>query len=244
MKKLILFIFLISAAAAKAQVADTDNDGVANNMDNCIFFANPAQEDDDADAIGNVCDCNPSQPNPVADRPTGILVTASADTVTPGTPVVFTTFVLSADTAPVYQWYKNNLPVGTNSPTYTDSTLQTGDTISCSLTSNVTGCDSGYAEPGNQLTIVVTNLPSGIKTLESNSNNLFSIFPNPAKGEVYLQTTNYISRAELLNTTGQLVKEWNTLNGNQLSITEVPQGMYFLKAYFKKAVQVQKVIVE
>jgi len=35
---------------------DTDGDGVCNNNDNCPNIANPGQEDDDNDNIGNVCD--------------------------------------------------------------------------------------------------------------------------------------------------------------------------------------------
>jgi len=35
---------------------DTDADGVANNIDNCPAKANPDQHDEDADALGDVCD--------------------------------------------------------------------------------------------------------------------------------------------------------------------------------------------
>ena len=42
--------------SGSSQIADTDNDGVANNVDNCPSTANPNQEDADNDGIGDVCD--------------------------------------------------------------------------------------------------------------------------------------------------------------------------------------------
>ncbi len=35
---------------------DTDNDGVADDLDNCTDIANPDQTDSDADGYGNRCD--------------------------------------------------------------------------------------------------------------------------------------------------------------------------------------------
>ena len=36
--------------------ADSDSDGISDNIDNCTFVANPGQEDADADGHGNICD--------------------------------------------------------------------------------------------------------------------------------------------------------------------------------------------
>lgn len=43
-----------------ASNCDEDGDLWANRGDNCVLIANPLQEDDDSDSIGNVCDPNPN----------------------------------------------------------------------------------------------------------------------------------------------------------------------------------------
>ncbi|MGB5105807.1 MAG: M28 family peptidase [Candidatus Zixiibacteriota bacterium] len=47
-----------------ANSGDFDNDGVLNDFDNCIYSANPAQEDPDVDSIGSACDNCPAIFNP------------------------------------------------------------------------------------------------------------------------------------------------------------------------------------
>jgi hypothetical protein len=51
-----------------------------------------------------------------------------------GTPVMFTASPVNAGT-PTYQWKKNGVFVGTNSPTYTDNSLINGDQVNCVMTS-------------------------------------------------------------------------------------------------------------
>jgi choice-of-anchor B domain-containing protein len=42
---------------------DSDSDGIEDSLDNCTSIANPNQEDDDNDGIGNVCDGDFLDPN-------------------------------------------------------------------------------------------------------------------------------------------------------------------------------------
>ena len=68
--------------------------------------------------------------------PTLIVGSNSGNTICQGTPVIFTATPINGGTAPSYQWKKNGVNVGTNSATYSDNTLATGDVISITLTSN------------------------------------------------------------------------------------------------------------
>jgi hypothetical protein len=44
--------------AAIMQVGDSDSDGIANSLDNCIRAVNPNQRDSDGDLFGNACDAD------------------------------------------------------------------------------------------------------------------------------------------------------------------------------------------
>ena len=51
----------VRGSDCSAAVADTDGDGVLDNEDNCITFANPGQEDTNGDGYGNACDADITQ---------------------------------------------------------------------------------------------------------------------------------------------------------------------------------------
>ncbi len=51
-----------------ANSGDFDNDGVLNDIDNCIYTANPTQADPDADSFGSACDNCPNYLQPASGR--------------------------------------------------------------------------------------------------------------------------------------------------------------------------------
>ncbi|MCS6935033.1 MAG: M12 family metallo-peptidase [Chitinophagales bacterium] len=63
-----------------------------------------------------------------------ISISANANLICPGTQVTFTAAVSNAGNNPSYQWKKNGINVGTNSPVYTDNALSNQDSVWCVLT--------------------------------------------------------------------------------------------------------------
>ena len=63
-----------------------------------------------------------------------IAITSGSQIICPGTSVTFTATPLSAGTTPAYQWKKNNINTGTNSPVFTTNSLVNNDIVKCVLT--------------------------------------------------------------------------------------------------------------
>jgi hypothetical protein len=79
-----------------------------------------------------------------------------------GTNVIFTATPVNGGTTPTYQWQLNGGNVGSNSATYSNSTLSNGDIISCILTSSAS-CSTGSPAISNNITMTVnTNLPVSV----------------------------------------------------------------------------------
>ncbi|MBX7225633.1 MAG: PKD domain-containing protein [Chitinophagales bacterium] len=85
--------------------------------------------------------------------PVSVSIVASQNVLCQGTNITFTASPVNQGSAPTYQWYLNNNPVGTNAATYSNNTLNNGDRIKCTLTSNAT-CPTG--NPATSNTIIMT----------------------------------------------------------------------------------------
>ncbi|MBK7028244.1 MAG: hypothetical protein IPH45_03125 [Bacteroidales bacterium] len=115
--------------------------------------------------------------------PVSVSVSASATTICSGTNVTFTATPTNGGSSPSYQWKLNGSNVGTNSTTYSNSSLTNGNTITCQLTSNAT-CATGSPATSNTVTMVVNpNLPVSISiagsatTICSGTNVTFTATP-------------------------------------------------------------------
>lgn len=64
-----------------------------------------------------------------------ITITSPSTAICPGTILEFTASTINEGEAPVYKWMKNGLIAGNNAPSYSDSTFQHGDVVTCQLTS-------------------------------------------------------------------------------------------------------------
>ncbi len=83
-----------------------------------------------------------------------ISIAASATTICSGTNITFTANGANGGIAPTYVWKKNGTTVGTNSSTYSSTTLANNDVITCVFTSNA-GCVSTNNITSNSITITV-----------------------------------------------------------------------------------------
>lgn len=85
---------------------------------------------------------------------------AAPPTLCPGTPLTFTAAVTNAGNAPTFRWFVNNIPVASG-PTFTSSTVVTGDQVRVEVTASAGLCSTGPATA----TVTVTRTPTPAPTL-------------------------------------------------------------------------------
>jgi hypothetical protein len=98
----------------------------------------------------------PAPANPTA------LVSIAANKTFPqcqGTSVTFTATPTNGGATPTYQWRKNGVVTGTNSPTYTTTGLANSDVITCRMTSSIAGALNNPAT-SNAITASILSAPS------------------------------------------------------------------------------------
>ena len=239
--KISIFAILISLSfISKANSQDIDNDGVPDTADNCIFIWNPTQQDNDADLIGDSCDCNSSDSNPNGQHIPAIIITATpSTTINAGTLVNFASTIDAGGTSPIFQWKKNGINVGISNPNYSDNTLNNGDIISCELTSDVI-CLAGNVKTSNSLTFVVTVL--SINDVTFNNSDVL-IYPNPSKKEFTIKSNSNPDSIEILSLIGKSIKILE-LKNNSIDIEGIPKGVYILKMTLNKKFIYKKIIIE
>ncbi|MFZ4522400.1 MAG: T9SS type A sorting domain-containing protein [Bacteroidales bacterium] len=105
--------------------------------------------------------------NPV--MPAGVSISVNQNNICQGTSVTFTASPVNGGT-PVYQWYKNSLPVGLNQAAYT-FVPSNGDQVYVVMNSSLS-CTSGSPATSNIVTMAVnTPLPAGV-TISPDQNNI------------------------------------------------------------------------
>ncbi|MBL7888863.1 MAG: PKD domain-containing protein [Bacteroidia bacterium] len=107
-----------------------------------------------------------------------------------GQSVTFTATPTNGGTTPAYQWKVNGVNVGTNSPTYTTTTLTNGQIVTCVMTSNLSGVTNNPAT-SNAITMTVNAVPA-TPTASSNSpvcsGNTINLSTPTATGATYSWT--------------------------------------------------------
>ncbi len=116
----------------------------------------------------------------------GVTITANPQgAICTGTSVTFTATPANGINSPTYQWKVNGGNVGTNSATYTTSSLSNGDVVICILSSSE-ACVTGSPVTSNTITMTVTPAPATPGVITGNTTacsgstgNIYSISPIP-----------------------------------------------------------------
>jgi len=97
--------------------------------------------------------------------PVSVTITADPDSaICVGESATFTASPVNPGSSPSYQWRKNGVDVGDDSPTYTDPALEDGDEIVCILTSSEP-CATDNPATSNLITVRIYNdAPVGVWT--------------------------------------------------------------------------------
>ncbi len=99
--------------------------------------------------------------------PSVTIASGSGTTACNGASVTFTATPTNGGSTPSYQWKVNGGNVGTNSATFTTSTLANGDAVSCVMTSNAS-CASPATATSNTINMTVTSSVTPTATISSN----------------------------------------------------------------------------
>jgi gliding motility-associated-like protein len=105
-----------------------------------------------------------------------IVIAASVNNICAGTPVTFTATPTGGGSTPVYQWMVNSNNTGTNSPTFSSSTLANGDVVSCATTSNAV-CATPANATSNSIIMNVTSPVTPSVSIAASANNICSGTP-------------------------------------------------------------------
>ncbi|HRO47719.1 T9SS type A sorting domain-containing protein [Agriterribacter sp.] len=71
---------------------------------------------------------------------------------------------------------------------------------------------------------------SNIASIRIKATGMLTIVPNPANNFIMLRGISKARNVSIYNTAGQLLNQWNNVNGNQqLNITNLQQGIYIIK---------------
>lgn len=91
---------------------------------------------------------------------------------------------------------------------------------------------------------ITVNACTGSEELKASG--LFSLFPNPSSGMIYIRGSLLISKVEVYNTIGQLILEKAQIQAENTSVdlSHASKGIYVIRIYTEKGVQLQKVMRE
>lgn len=126
----------------------TDNGLTSGNVISCVLTSNAVCPSPASVTSNNIT----MTVNPILTP--SVSISTSSTTRCAGQSTTFNASPVNGGTSPVYQWYVNGNPVGTNSAAYTTTTLQNGDVVTCTMNSSVP-CPTSTTVTSNALTMTI-----------------------------------------------------------------------------------------
>lgn len=142
-------------------------DNLLNNGDviSCTLTSN------ESCATSNTANSNPIVIDVISTVTPTVLISASTNNICSGVPVIFTTTIANGGPSPTFAWFKNNLNLSLNSPTYTDNSLKNGDVITCSMISSLY-CVTSMVATSSPITMFVVPSVSPSISITSSANSV------------------------------------------------------------------------
>ena len=168
---------------------------------------------------------------------------APSNIITDGTTVTFTAPANTQAYGLAYQWQLNGVNVGTNSTTYTNNSLNSGDVVTCTMIDPAGG--SSFLT-SNEIVMINNSYLSTPELVTNNSSIDINLYPNPNNGTFQLSGTFTSNKTEYVNYSvfdmaGKVLYQ-NATAPNKGQIAEtinlgrtLPTGQYILRASSENA---------
>ncbi|MDO5656566.1 MAG: choice-of-anchor J domain-containing protein [Flavobacteriaceae bacterium] len=204
------FVEIYFTTLSDVETADTDGDGVADDVDSCPDTYNPDQADWDGDGIGDACD--------TCDAPTGVMVTRLS-----GTTASFT----ADDTTARYQGSANRAGRPLRAyPMYGMEDIRTGHIQQALVPSFDYDIWFRTSCPGETFSEWIGPFYLPMYNAAAARTEI-ALTPNPTYGVVQIAKVES-KTIEVYDMNGAKLMEINTAN-NQFDISELPTGKYNLR---------------
>ncbi len=146
-------------------------------------------------------------------------ITAGSNPSCTGQPVTFTATPTNGGTSPSYQWQVNGNNVGTNSPTYSSSSLTNGQVVTCVMTSNA-ACASPSTSTSSGIAMQISSVtPAVSTTITAGSNPICAGSPvsfsaNATNGGTAPSYQWYVNGIAVSGATTTFYSSSNLVNGD------------------------------
>jgi Domain of unknown function (DUF4465)/Secretion system C-terminal sorting domain len=119
------------------------------------------------------------------------------------------------------------------------------DSIEFTMSSNDTAGGFGMNNPAYFCmdNFTTRDLNTGIDELAKTQSS-FIVYPNPAKDFIVIESENVISEISIIDLTGKEMMKKNAMNGENISVSTLSKGIYFLQIKNESTIQIKKLIIE